>query len=135
MYFLLSTYLHWASCTQEGEDGTENDVDNDDVNKFIHKLPIKKVEDDEKRNLENGDSDSHQHPDGHRHLARRNELHVRRKEILHGLIFKINQMYATTAPPYYISRWSVFIMYGQFPRSFPVMVIFGHFLIPHESSF
>ena len=61
---------------QEGEDGTENDVDNDDVNKFIHKLPIKKVEDDEKRNLENGDSDSHQHPDGHRHLARRNEQHV-----------------------------------------------------------
>ena len=29
-----------------------------------------------KRNLENGDSDSHQHPDGYRHLARRNELHV-----------------------------------------------------------
>ena len=26
--------------TQEGEDGTENDVDNDDVNKFIHKLDI-----------------------------------------------------------------------------------------------
>ena len=25
---------------QEGEDGTENDVDNDDVNKFIHKLNI-----------------------------------------------------------------------------------------------
>ena len=29
-----------------------------------------------KRNLENGDSDSDPHPDGHRHLARRNELHV-----------------------------------------------------------
>ena len=27
-------------CAQEGEDGTENDVDNDDVNKFIHKLDI-----------------------------------------------------------------------------------------------
>ena len=74
--FFIVHILHWASCAQEGEDGTENDVDNDDVNKFIHKLPIKKVEDDEKRNLENGDSDSHQHPDGHRHLARRNELHV-----------------------------------------------------------
>ena len=36
----------------------------------------KKLKDDEKRNLENGDSDSHQHPDGYRHLARRNELHV-----------------------------------------------------------
>ena len=41
--------------------------------------PIKNVEDDEKGNLENGDSDSHQHPDGHRHLARRNELHVSSK--------------------------------------------------------
>ena len=28
---------------QEGEDGTENDVDNDDVNKFIHKLDILRV--------------------------------------------------------------------------------------------
>ena len=28
---------------QEGEDGTENDVDNDDVNKFIHKLDIWRV--------------------------------------------------------------------------------------------
>ena len=27
-------------CAQEGEDDTENDVDNDDVNKFIHKLDI-----------------------------------------------------------------------------------------------
>ena len=27
-------------CAQEGEDGTENDVDNDDVNKFIYKLDI-----------------------------------------------------------------------------------------------
>ncbi len=27
-------------CAQEGEDGTENNVDNDDVNKFIHKLDI-----------------------------------------------------------------------------------------------
>ena len=88
MYFLLSTYLHWASCTQEGEDGTENDVDNDDVNKFIHKLPIKKVEDDEKRNLENGDSDSHQHPDGHRHLARRYELHVSSNQ-LHVISFEM----------------------------------------------
>jgi len=27
-------------CAQEGEDGTENDIDNNDVNKFIHKLDI-----------------------------------------------------------------------------------------------
>ena len=27
-------------CAQEGEDGPENDVDYDDVNKFIHKLDI-----------------------------------------------------------------------------------------------
>lgn len=30
-------------CAQKGEDGTENDVDNDDVNKFIHKLDILRV--------------------------------------------------------------------------------------------
>lgn len=28
------------TCAQEGDDGTENNVDNDDVNKFIHKLDI-----------------------------------------------------------------------------------------------
>ena len=45
-------------------------------------IPLKKlqnplkVEDDEKRHLENGDSDSHQHSYGYRHLARRIELHV-----------------------------------------------------------
>lgn len=27
-------------CAQKSEDGTESDVDNDDVNKFIHKLDI-----------------------------------------------------------------------------------------------
>ena len=83
----------------------------------------KKLKDDEKGNLENGDSDSHQHPDGHRHLARRNELHVRRKEILHGLIFKINQMYATTAPPYYLK-----VERFYYVRTYsPVISGHGHF--------